>query len=257
MSITYPDLENKFPDSIDNYDRFLDPTLEMLSVINQYYTKFDSGDLEGANALLTSNPILKQMVINANNLNQLRDMCISLERYYMNDVQQYIMDIIKEPVNYNASTKYVRYDVVGYIVNGVRQYFWCFNDNTPIGTLPTNTTYFIPLTLRGDSIEYDWDGTKLGVRVEGEVNYTYTDLKGLDGVGLLYKGQWNADTQYLVNQCVSHDNILWACNVDNVNSEPYVGNPNWSPALDIPKQINISPTQPIGQSIGDIWYAVI
>ena len=34
---------------------------------------------------------------------------------------------------------------------------------------------------QGDSIEYDWDGTQLGVRVEGEENYTYSDLEGPTG----------------------------------------------------------------------------
>ena len=34
---------------------------------------------------------------------------------------------------------------------------------------------------QGDSLEYDWSGTELGVRVEGEPSYIYTDLEGPQG----------------------------------------------------------------------------
>lgn len=33
----------------------------------------------------------------------------------------------------------------------------------------------------GNSLEFDWDGTKLGVRVEGDEEYEYVDLKGDKG----------------------------------------------------------------------------
>lgn len=34
---------------------------------------------------------------------------------------------------------------------------------------------------KGKSLEYDWRGTELGIRVEGDTNYEYVDLKGDDG----------------------------------------------------------------------------
>lgn len=33
----------------------------------------------------------------------------------------------------------------------------------------------------GKSLEYNWNGTELGVRVEGETEYAYSDLKGIQG----------------------------------------------------------------------------
>ena len=33
----------------------------------------------------------------------------------------------------------------------------------------------------GKSLEFIWDGTRLGIRIEGETNYQYSDLKGNDG----------------------------------------------------------------------------
>ena len=230
MSITYADLENNFPDSIDTFDKFLDPTLEMLSVINQYYTLFDAGDLAGATALLETNPTLKQMIINADNLNQLRDMCISLERYYMNDVQQYLQDIVKYQSVYNANTKYMKYDVVGYVVGSAIEYFMCIDSTVPIGTLPTNATYFVPVTLRGE--------------------------QGVSGTGLSYRGDWTT-IQYYANDCVVHNNTLWSADIDNLNSEPTDINTNWTKIMEYHNPIIMSLTQPIGQSIGDYWYEIL
>lgn len=33
----------------------------------------------------------------------------------------------------------------------------------------------------GKAIEYDWDGTRLGIRIEGNTDYTYQDLQGAKG----------------------------------------------------------------------------
>ena len=230
LSITYPDLENKFPDSIDTFDRFLDPTLSMLSVINQYYIKFDAGDLDGATALLVANPTLKQMVMSADNLNQLRDMCISLQRYYMNDVQQYLVNIINYKGIYSSSTKYSKYDVVNYVVGSATQSFMCISTITSIGVLPTNATYFIPLTLRGE--------------------------QGVSGTGLSYRGGWTT-IQYYANDCVVHNNALWSADIDNLNSEPTDINTNWTKIMEYHNPIIMSLTQPMGQSIGDYWYEIL
>lgn len=40
---------------------------------------------------------------------------------------------------------------------------------------------------KGDGIEVHWDGTKLGVRIEGQSDYIYSDLKGDTGKGLEFE----------------------------------------------------------------------
>lgn len=50
--------------------------------------------------------------------------------------------------------------------------------------------FFIPKGNKGDqgdSIEVEWDGTKLGVRVEGDNEYYYSELKGDTGKGLEFE----------------------------------------------------------------------
>ena len=38
-----------------------------------------------------------------------------------------------------------------------------------------------PYTVDGKSLEFDWNGTQLGVKTESDVTYEYVDLKGTDG----------------------------------------------------------------------------
>ena len=38
MSNLYPDLENKFPEQVDDFEKFQDPTIDSISLINQYYS---------------------------------------------------------------------------------------------------------------------------------------------------------------------------------------------------------------------------
>lgn len=79
---TYKDLDGtNFPDKVDSWERFLDPTIETQSAINKYYGCINSGDFDGAAQIIKETPKLKQMIINANMLNQLRDAIIAVERY--------------------------------------------------------------------------------------------------------------------------------------------------------------------------------
>src|SRR5699024_3227758 len=48
---------------------------------------------------------------------------------------------------------------------------------------------------QGDSLQYDWNGTKLGVKVEGDPAFNYTDLQGEQGV----KGDDNINFSSLRN----------------------------------------------------------
>lgn len=58
-------------------------------------------------------------------------------------------------------------------VNGTTITFTMNDGSTQTMTFPTVSD--------GKSLEYNWDGTKLGVRVEGNADFEYVDLKGDDG----------------------------------------------------------------------------
>lgn len=57
------------------------------------------------------------------------------------------------------------------------------NVNTYKSSVPVQSSQKT-ITLKGDpgkSIEFNWDGTSLGIRQEGDATYTYRDLVGPPG----------------------------------------------------------------------------
>lgn len=283
MSNLYPDLNNtNFPEEVDSYDLFLDPTLDTLSLINQYYNLFDMGDLDGCATLLSNNPILKQMIINAGSLNKLRDSIIATQRFYLDNVQPYLQDIVKYKGMYNPSAKYVKYNVVYLTANNTTQFYMCIDKDTPIGTLPTDVSFWVVLTLWGPQGEKGEKGEQgdtatiqIGNVTKGEeasvINSGTSSvgvfdfvlpkgdrgLQGVSGTGLAYQGAWFSSVQYQKNDCVAHNNMLWAANDDNAGYEPNDVSLYWSAVIDIYKQTLLSETQPANQAVGDMWYEVV
>lgn len=49
------------------------------------------------------------------------------------------------------------------------------------GVKKWNSLPYMTQGEQGNSIEYLWNGTQLGVRIEGQSNYSYVDLKGVQG----------------------------------------------------------------------------
>lgn len=61
---------------------------------------------------------------------------------------------------------------------------WRYTDDSvwkDLFTIPTTSGGTGQPGADGKSLEFHWDGTRLGVRKEGETNYSYVDLKGRDG----------------------------------------------------------------------------
>ena len=62
----------------------------------------------------------------------------------------------------------------GYLVNGYL-HVWDGTNWINVGLIQG------PKGLDGKNLEYNWNGTQLGIRVEGAINYIYSDLKGIKG----------------------------------------------------------------------------
>lgn len=200
ISTLYPDLDNKFPVEVDDFEKFLDPDISSLSAIQTYYQYYNNKDLISANAVLEANPLLKRMIVNAANLNKLRDAVISLQRYYLDDIRDYVTNIVKYKGDFQASVKYNKYDVVNYLQRDSYHIYMCINSDIPLGTIPTNETYWIPLTLKGE--------------------------KGNDGINLVFKGQYDSGTQYYQNNCVEYKGSLYGALKDNRGQLPEIGGTN-------------------------------
>ncbi|MEG0899801.1 MAG: hypothetical protein RSF40_08860, partial [Oscillospiraceae bacterium] len=141
--------EMNFPAGVDVYDRFTDPDISSLPLITQCKNYIAAGNLAAANAILEANPSLKMMQVNAQNLNQILETLERMQLFILENIQQYLVDIAKYKGDWNGVTKYTKYDVINYIVDGGTQSYMGILIDIPIGTLPTNTQYFISLTMRG------------------------------------------------------------------------------------------------------------
>ena len=195
MSLTYPELTHtQFPDKIDTIDNFIDITLDALPLAEEYYRRYNSGDIAGANQILIDNPNLKYSYIGASTLNPIVDAIKAMQLFYRDDVQQYLMNIVQHKGDFSATTKYTKYNTVSYLHNSALEVFMCISHDTPIGTLPTDLRYWIPLTMRGE--------------------------KGESGIGLSAYGAWNPLVTYPPDAMVAYNNALWGSIVENTNIVP-------------------------------------
>ena len=204
MSNTYPSYNySSFPDSIDQFDRFTDLTLDTIEYARQYNTYMTKGDLSNAAKILSDHPELKPSLINAANLNRIIDAIKCIETFYAEDVQKYLINIIKYRNTFSTSTKYSKYDLVIYNDLG----YLCISSDTPIGTIPTNTSYFTPLTLRGKT--------------------------GESGLGLSFIGNWTSGVSYSKDDAVSYGTCLYASiDNNNLNHTPSKSSSYWNLIID-------------------------
>lgn len=92
MSTTYTDLQNNFPDAVDTIDRMQDLNTNTKAMADKYYSMVEANNITGANEYLVQNPSLALSVFNADKFNKLRDSIVSVERFFLDDVKQYIGD---------------------------------------------------------------------------------------------------------------------------------------------------------------------
>ena len=204
MGKVYGDLYyTNFPENIDSFEYFSDPSVNDVPIIKQYQSYFNSGNLTDAGKLLEDNPSLQNKIINANNLNKLVDSIKAIQRLYRDDLQTYLMELVSYKGEYSTKTVYSKYDIVLY--NGFS--YMATSLNCPMGTLPTNQDYFIQLTLKGD--------------------------QGPSGFGLSPRGSWSNNTQYYTDDLVAYNNVLWAANQDNINSRPNDNSTVWYAVLSL------------------------
>lgn len=209
ISTLYPQYENKFPsEGIDDFEKFVDPDIESLQAINLYKQYYNSKDFINANNILSRNPQLKRMIVNAENLNKLRDAIMSVEEFYLSDVQQYLVNLVVYRGQYAANIKYNKYNVVSYGNTSQKEVYMCISSDTPTGTLPTDSRYWIPLAIKGD--------------------------KGEAGVGLAFQGEYNPLKTYAKNDCVQYLGSLYGALKETTGNTPIDGGSNeyWALAWD-------------------------
>lgn len=200
-----------FPNSVQTFDLKTDVSSSVYATWKQFNTYIANGEFANATSLLQTNTELQKCIIDSVYINQLSKTVEEIQTLFLNEIQTYIHETIINKGEWNATTKYVKYNFVTYPVNGIIQTFECLRDDTPIATLPTNETYWIPRVIQGE--------------------------KGNSGLGLTPRGIWNNTALYLVNDFVSHNNSFWQCLNQNNNNEPTNSNTNWLCLVDLSESI--------------------
>ena len=229
MSTTYTDLtETSFPDALDTMTPVSDLNYANKALADQYYTYLNAGNFTAAQQLLTDNPTLETMIINAAKINKYQDIALALERFFKNDVEGYLETRFAYIGTYASGTTYVKGNIVD--MNG--EGFICRVDSSA-GVSPvahSTTTNWAIIAKQG--------------------------IQGVSGTGLAPRGIWDNSTAYYVNDCVSYNNILWQCLVENSNSAPSGSNANWIALLSL-DNIICSSSQPISQSVNSLWLQIL
>lgn len=219
--------EIKFPFEIDKFERFIDPDLESQAIIKQVETLQKAGRLAEATELINRNPKLQSMIFTAANMNMIYDTITNIETFCVEDYHNFVMNVVQYKGAWNGSTKYKKFDVVSYARDGAIESFSAVTDNIPIGTLPTNTNYWEPRTIRGE--------------------------QGASGAGMSPRGLWSNITQYYQYDCCAFENRLWYAKKDNLNAPPSSSPDDWGILMELQQQVITSAIEPSGQDVGDIW----
>ena len=200
-----------FPDSVQTFDIKTDISSSVYSDWIKYNSYISKGEFANAAQLLQSNVELQKCIVDSVYINQMSKTIEEVQNLFLNDVQRYIHETVIDMGEWNAATKYTKYNFVTYPINGVIQTFECLRDDIPIGTLPTNNTYWVPRIIQGE--------------------------KGEPGLGLSPRGVWNRVSVYYKNDFVAYNNSFWQCLYQNTNSEPTTSNENWLQLIALTEQL--------------------
>lgn len=244
MSVLYPDLNfTSFPNTLDNIALKSNITNSTdAGLVEQIQNYILAGNFSAAANILNTNPQLNGKIFNANDFNTLRDAILALERFYKNDVSLYVknkqnewqaeVDRFNFKGTYSPSVQYNQNNMVNYTTANGTLLYLC-TAQPPVGTPPTNTSYWRILTLRGE--------------------------RGASGDGLSFNWIWDATTEYKLNDVVIYGANWWAATQTTRGNIPSGDSIYWTKILTaLPAvQIPVTSVQPTDQILGDQWYQVV
>lgn len=209
---------------------------QLYALFRQYYM---AGNYEAALNILAQNNQLSLKAITADNLNELSERVYGLENVYYTEVEDYLSNLLQSmqtDVNnlnnqnqYSAAQQYYPNNFVYY--NG--DVYFCIQE-PPIGTDPTNTTYWLYLGLFGQNGNY------------GLKNLTFV-------------GPWDTNTVYTNNQVVYVGYTFYWAIQDNQGQDPTTDTANtyWGALFTVkPQQIVASLVMPESQNTNDFWFQI-
>ena len=238
MSATYPDLSSNFPDSIDTFPTWFNIVASDGPLIAQYQAAIEAGNQTKANQILAQIPQGTQKIITATSLNDLTSAILAVERFYKDNIADYIenqqqswLTIINQfsyQGVWESGTSYVINNLVSYTVSGLN-FVYIATSTPPVGTPPTNTQYWRLLTIQGQ--------------------------QGDSGEGLSYREEWVNSNSYAINDAVTYNGAIWMAVQPNRNIEPSPNSQYWKLVMNLETTAYpIQDTVPTNLQAGGIWF---
>ena len=241
MSTTYQSLQfTTFPDDIQSFVTMLNMSVEDGAAVTGYQQAMQAGNNTLARQYYSQITNANQKFIDATKMNTLMDTCVALQKFYKTDIEPYIQSqqtIWGNRINqfnyvgdYSASTLYAVNNFVTYTASGVRNIYICVKV-PPIGTAPTNTTYWRKLSIQG--------------------------IQGPSGENLSFRYAWDSGEVYYPQDVVVYDNVVWGCLVQNSNQTPQSGSTYWR-SIYSPQQVvyPFSAQEPTNMEAGFLWFKI-
>ena len=241
MSVTYPDLNNTvFPDGgIDTFLTYLNITASDGRLVQQYMDAMNQGNQSLAEQVLAQIPAASQKIIKATDLNKMTQAIQAVERFYKTDIEPFVenkqtewLDVINRFYyvgKWLSGTSYQKNNMVTYTVNNVELLFLAISDNIPVGTAPTNTTYWRVLTIQGQ--------------------------QGVSGKGLSYRQEWEQGETYTSEDAVTHSGAIWMALKTVTAIEPGADSSAWKMIVRLEATTYpIQDEQPTNQTEGGLWF---
>lgn len=215
---------------LSNQDEFLD-----------FYDAMSTNNTERAQSILANNPSLLNQIMNSENINKIIQVINKREAKPNEDINVFLDNLLtqfQEMIDnteilgaYNNSVQYYTHNFVYYNSKG----YYCYKE-PPIGTLPTDTNYWLEYDIRG--------------------------LKGYGGISNLnYVGNWTSTQNYATGDMVIFQNKLWYAIAPNVNFAPNLNHYPWNLIMVVmpANKTVIQKEEPVGfyYNEGDLWFKII
>lgn len=165
--------------------------------------------------------IFKNKIVTSARWNKFQNALVGMQVFIKTEVEGYIntkqiefqenIDRFNDKGLYNPSIQYYQNNFVSFDDGSGVQVYLCLQNS--LGKEPTNTTHWRKLTLQG---------------ARGR--------RGIDGVGVKFKGAYSKTTSYLKDDGVQYGGIMFVSLVDgNIDNTPDIGQDTvyWAKALDV------------------------
>lgn len=186
MSDFYPDLENNYPNKIDEYNPLSDVTASTYDIAKQYETYLSLGNtrdengytgLQKAAKYKEENPILDKMIINAKKYNILQQMIISTQRFARSLKFQTVFSISQPDTSDNQMNGGIWAKIKDTLENGEKKVLLKHKDNNSYYNFYPQTTGDQVVFEDGDNCENFKSSVELFKNDYDDLKDSYNDFK--------------------------------------------------------------------------------